>query len=240
MNLTNNKILITGGGTGIGKGLAQLFHQLGNSVIICGRRKDVLKQVENELPGVISYSCDLLSENERESLMKKLETEHPDLNVLINNAGIQNWMKPEDSDFFERAKMEIKINVEAPVHLTQLFLAYRKAKTVINVSSGLAFTQLSNVPVYCSTKAFLHSYTRSMRHLLKSGNMEVIEIIPPALNTDLGGIGLHDSAPAVSDFIEAVYQGLNAGKSEITWGFSEMMRNAGPVQLEEAFNRMNP
>jgi uncharacterized oxidoreductase len=98
---------------------------------------------------------------------------------------------------------------------------------------------LTKVPVYSATKAFFHSFTLSARQLLKSRNIEVIEIIPPALNTDLGGKGLHDSAPPVKDFIDAIFKQLKEGKNELTFGFSEAMVKANPEEIKNAFNRMN-
>jgi uncharacterized oxidoreductase len=93
--------------------------------------------------------------------------------------------------------------------------------------------------VYSATKAFFHSFTLSLRHLLKSRNIEVIEIIPPALNTDLGGIGLHDQAPPVSAFIESIFQQMEENKQELTFGFSEALKQAGPEELQATFARMN-
>jgi uncharacterized oxidoreductase len=104
----------------------------------------------------------------------------------------------------------------------------------------LSFVPLTKVPVYSATKAFFHSFTLSLRHLMKAKNIEVIELIPPALNTDLGGKGLHDQAPPVSAFIEAVFEQLKQGKTEITFGFSDAMAKAGPEDLQKAFARMNP
>src|SRR6185436_19301085 len=100
---------------------------------------------------------------------------------------------------------EVEINVLAPLHLTNLFINLPSMKTIINVTSGLAFVPLSKVPVYCATKAFMRSFTLSLRHLVQPKGIEVIEMIPPALNTDLGGKGIHDSYPAVKDFVEAVF-----------------------------------
>lgn len=125
--------------------------------------------------------------------------------MLVNNAGIQQWITVTDDNFFQRAKEEIAINIEAPLHLTSLFIKLKSLDTVVNITSGLSFVTLTKVPVFSASKAFLHSFTLSLRHLLKSKNIEVIEMIPPALNTDLGGKGLHDSAPPVSDFIEAAF-----------------------------------
>jgi uncharacterized oxidoreductase len=239
MNLSNNKILITGGATGIGLGLTERFLQEGNTVIICGRRASVLAEVVAKHSAVITKVCDLTLKSERTKLYKWVKENHPDLNVLVNNAGIQNWMTITDADFFKRTQAEIKTNIEAPLHLTQLFIKLKSLKTVINVTSGLSFVPLTKVPVYSATKAFFHSFTLSLRQLLKPKNIEVIEMIPPALNTDLGGKGLHDAAPSVSDFIESVFQQMKEGKTELTFGFSDMMVKANPEALLATFNRMN-
>jgi uncharacterized oxidoreductase len=108
------------------------------------------------------------------------------------------------------------------------------------VSSGLAFTPLAKVPVYSATKAFFHSFTLSLRYLLAARNIGVIEIIPPALNTDLGGKGIHDEFPPVSAFVDAIFTQLAEGKQELTFGFSEAMTKAGPAELKQTFTRMNP
>ncbi|HYK76460.1 MAG TPA: SDR family NAD(P)-dependent oxidoreductase [Daejeonella sp.] len=164
----------------------------------------------------------------------------PDLNVLINNAGIQQWMSIFDTVFYQKAKEEIAINVIAPLHLISLFINLNSLNTILNVTSGLSFVPLVKVPVYSATKAFLHSFTLSMQNLLKPKNIEVIEIIPPALNTDLGGKGIHDSAPPVSSFIESIFDQLKAGKTQLTFGFSDAMVKASPEEVKDAFNRMNP
>jgi uncharacterized oxidoreductase len=240
MNLANNKILITGGASGIGLGLTERFIQENNTVIVCGRREDVLRELSVKYPSVVTKVCDLTVEADRVELYDWVAENHSDLNVLVNNAGIQNWMDVSDSDFYEKANHEITTNVLAPIHLTTLFTKLPSLNTIINVTSGLAFVQLSKVPVYCATKAFFHSFTLSLRHLLKSKNIEVLEMIPPALNTDLGGKGLHDTAPPVSAFVEAVFEQMKAGKTVLTYGFSETMANANPEAISATFNRMNP
>jgi uncharacterized oxidoreductase len=240
MKLTGNKILITGGASGIGLGLAERFLQKGNTVLICGRRESILKEVSDKYPSIITKVCDLSSEAGREDLYNWVTINHSDLNVLVNNAGIQNWMNITDADFYQRAKNEIVTNIEAPVHLTALFSNLKSLSTIMNVTSGLSFVPLTKVPVYSATKAFFHSFTRSSQYLLKAKGIEVIEVIPPALNTDLGGKGLHDAAPPVSDFVEAVFRQLKEGKTELTFGFSEAMSKSGPEELTTAFNRMNP
>lgn len=240
MKLTNNKILITGGASGIGLGLTEKFTQLGNTVIICGRREETLKEIKNKLPSVIPKVCDLSSETERIALFNWIAENHSDLNVLVNNAGIQNWMHISDSDFYERANNEITTNVVAPIHLTAMFIKLPSLHTIMNVTSGLAFVQFAKVPVYCATKAFFHSYTMSLRYQLKDKNIEVIEIIPPALNTDLGGKGLHDGQPTVGDFVESIFQQLQENKTELTFGHSEKMANGNPSETKERFKLLNP
>jgi uncharacterized oxidoreductase len=239
MNLTNNKILITGGGSGIGLGLTEQFLQEGNTVIICGRREEVLLAVKEKHPTIITKVCDVSDANQRVDLYNWIKENHNDTNVLINNAGIQKWMNITDKNFYENAKEEIAINIEAPIHLTSLFMQHTNLQTIMNVTSGLSFTPLTKVPVYSATKAFFHSFTLSLQHLLKEKNIEVIEIIPPAINTDLGGKGLHDANPPVSDFIRAIFEQLKAGKTTLTFGFSEAMVNASAQDLKNTFNRMN-
>jgi uncharacterized oxidoreductase len=220
--------------------LTERFIKENNTVIICGRRESVLQEVKDKFPSVITKVCDLSVEAERINLYNWISKNHSDLTVLVNNAGIQNWMNIADEDFYERANDEISTNILAPIHLSSLFANLESLQTIINVTSGLAFVQLSKVPVYCATKAFFHSFTLSLRHQLKAKNIEVIEMIPPALNTGLGGKGLHDGQPAVSDFVDAVFKQMAEGKTELTFGFSEVMAKATPDVIQATFNRMNP
>lgn len=239
MQLSHNKILITGGASGIGLGLTERFLSENNTVIICGRRASLLTEIKEKHPSVITRVCDLAVESDRIALYEWVAENHPDLQVLVNNAGIQNWMDISDEHFYEKATVEIETNVVAPIHLSNLFIQLTSLTTILNVTSGLSFVPLAKVPVYSATKAFFHSFTLSLRHQLKSKNIEVIEVIPPALNTDLGGIGLHDGQPAVSDFVESIFAQLKDGKTELTFGFSEMMAKANPEALAQTFQRMN-
>lgn len=239
MKLSNNKVLITGGASGIGLGLTERFIQENNTVIICGRRESLLKEISDRFTHVITYRCDLSLPLERKKLFEWISENHADLNVLVNNAGIQQSVSLSDDTFYGQAKEEIDINIEAPIHLASLFIHLKSLDTIINVTSGLAFVPMIRMPVYCATKAFLHSFTLSLRQLLKAGNIEVIELIPPALNTDLGGKGRHDYAPPVSDFIQAVFEQLALGKTELTFGFSDAMIKAGSEDLHKTFLRMN-
>ncbi len=239
MKLTGNKILITGGGTGIGLGLTERFLQEGNTVIICGRREAVLKEVTDKFPSVITKVSDLSKEEGRLELHNWIKHNHSDLNVLINNAGIQNWMNITDEDFYQNTTEEITTNILAPIHLTKLLAQLPSINSIINVTSGLSFVPFAKVPVYSATKAFMRSFTLSLRHQLKDTGIEVIEMIPPALNTDLGGKGLHDSAPPVSEFVDAVFQQMKEGKTELTFATSQARAEANNQTILEYFNRLN-
>jgi len=235
-----NKILVTGGASGIGLGLTERFLQEGHTVIVCGRREQVLKELTNKFPTVITKQCDLENAADREALYTWISKQHADLNVLVNNAGIQNWMSIEDKEFYSKAEKEIAINIEAPVHLAHLFINLPSLHTIMNVTSGLSFSPFAKVPVYSATKAFLRSFTLSLRHLLRSRNIDVIEIIPPALNTDLGGVGLHNYAPPVSDFIESIFEQMKQGKKELAYGTSEERLHASAEDLKMYFEKLNP
>jgi uncharacterized oxidoreductase len=240
MKLANNKILITGGASGIGLGLTERFIKENNTVIICGRREATLKEVAQKFPSVITKVCDLSNEADRIELYNWISENHSDMNVLVNNAGIQKWMNITDNDFYENGNEEIITNVIAPLHLTTLFTKLPSLDTIINVTSGLAFIPLSKVAVYCATKAFMRSFTLSLRHMLKATNIEVIEMIPPALNTDLGGKGIHDGQPAVSDFVDSVFEQMKEGKTELTFGLSEARAKENNEIITGNFNKMNP
>jgi uncharacterized oxidoreductase len=239
MKLSNNTILITGGATGIGLGLAGRFIQEGNTVIICGRRAKALAEAKLKFPSILTREVDLSNESQRIELYNWISENHGDLNILINNAGIQQHITLTDDNFFEKAKEEITINIEAPIHLTSLFLKLDQLTTIFNVTSGLAFVPMVKTPVYSATKSFLSSFTKSLGKLLDKRGIEVIEIIPPRLNTDLGGKGLHDNFPPVSEFIESIFQQLKEGKTSLTFGMSALMANGSREEQQNAFNRMN-
>ena len=189
MNSTGNTILITGGGSGIGRGLAIELHKLGNQVIIAGRRKQALDATTAAHPGMQSLTVDLESPAAIRDFASRLIAAFPKLNGLINNAGI---MRPENllaqpPDLAD-AEAIITTNLLGPIRLTAALLPHLQKQphaTVINVSSGLAFLPLALTPTYCATKAAIHSYTQSLRHQLRATTVEVLEIIPPYVATDL-------------------------------------------------------
>jgi uncharacterized oxidoreductase len=191
MKTTNNTILITGGGSGIGRALAESFHRLGNQVVITGRSQKTLDVTAAANPGMKSLTVDISDPKSIRSFAAEATDKFPSLNVLINNAGImqpENLIeKPVDWSIPEKT---ITTNLLGPIRLTTALLPLLRKQpraTVINVSSGLAFVPLAMTPTYCATKAALHSYTQSLRYQLKETEVEVIELIPPYVATTLMG-----------------------------------------------------
>jgi len=243
MQVSGNTILITGGATGIGLSLAGRFIGDGNTVIICGRREDALRRAQEQYPGLILRTCDVADAHQREDLFRWSTAMHPGLNVLVNNAGIQRRFDLLREGAWADIHNEIAINLEAPVHLSCLFaphLATAASPAIINIGSGLAFVAMASAPVYCATKAALHSFTLSLRHQLSTTPVRVIEILPPAVNTDLGGAGLHSRGTPLEEFTAAAYERLKSGDLEFGYGFSERSRNASRAELDETYRRMNP
>ena len=191
MKMTGNTILITGGGSGIGRALAEAFHRLGNQVIIAGRGKKPLDETTVANPGMKSRALDVSDAKSIQSFAERIGKDEPSLNVLINMAGI---MRPEnlveESFGLSDAESTITTNLLGPIRLTSALLRHLQEQpraTIMNVSSGLAFVPLAMTPTYCATKAAIHSYTQSLRYQLRTTNIEVIELIPPYVQTALMG-----------------------------------------------------
>jgi uncharacterized oxidoreductase len=188
MNITGNTILITGGGSGIGRGLAEELHALGNQVVIAGRRREALDETTAANPGIKSLTLDVESPGAIRAFAAQAAAEFPSLNVLINNAGI---MRPEDllkQEDLTNAEAIVTTNLLGPIRLTAALLPHLLAQpqaAIVNVSSGLAFLPLAVTPTYCATKAAIHSYTQSLRYQLRKTQIEVIELVPPYVATHL-------------------------------------------------------
>lgn len=241
MDLKGNKILITGGASGIGFTFAERFLQADNELIVCGRRESKLQEARDKHPELITRVCDVTVESERNALFEWVKQEHPDVNVLVNNAGIQQRFNVLETDvvndwaYFNK---EISANVEAPFHLSMLFAPFfassGKKAAIINVTSGLAFTPMAIAPIYSATKAALHSFTMSLRLQLAETEVEVIEVAPPAVNTDLGGVGIHTFGEPVDAFAEGIFKGLAEGKEEIGYGTSAKALRMSRDEIDEA------
>ncbi|PAE17424.1 short-chain dehydrogenase [Virgibacillus sp. 7505] len=241
MDLKGNKILITGGASGIGFAFAERFLQAGNEVIVCGRRESKLQEARDKHPELITRVCDVTVESERTALFEWVKQEHPDVNILVNNAGIQqrfNVLETDAVNDWAYFNKEISANVEAPFHLSMLFAPFiassGKKAAIINVTSGLAFTPMAIAPIYSATKAALHSFTMSLRLQLAETEVEVIEVAPPAVNTDLGGVGIHTFGEPVDAFAEGIFKGLAEGKEEIGYGTSAKALRMSRDEIDEA------
>ncbi|MDB5263218.1 MAG: family NAD(P)-dependent oxidoreductase [Adhaeribacter sp.] len=244
MNLAHNTVLITGGASGIGWAIAERFLKAGSEVIICGRRPEKLEEVKQQYPQVHTRVCDVGQEADRLDLLRWAIENFPQINVLVNNAGIQRRVSlVVATEDWREHQSEMAINLEAPIHLALLFIPHFKHKPsafIINVTSGLAFVPMARAAVYSATKAALHSFTLSLRYQLNATSIKVIEIAPPAVNTDLGGPGLHTFGTPLFEFADAIMQRLAAGEEEIGYGTSEYSRNASRQELNTVFKTINP
>ena len=242
MDLGSHTVLVTGGATGIGYALASRFLGAGSRVIVCGRREDRLREAAANAPKLETRVSDLSDEGGRRVFAAALRRDFPGLDVLVNNAGIQRRVRLADDEPWAATHHEIAINLEAPIHLTRLLIPHllkQRQAAIINITSGLSFVPLADVPVYCATKAALHSFTLSLRHQLASTPIQVIEVIPPAVDTDLGGPGLHTFGVALDEFADAVMPRLAKGDLEIAYGFADQSSRASRPELDAMFTRMN-
>lgn len=212
MRTTGQTILITGGGSGIGRALAEAFHRRGNTVIIAGRRQAALDEVAKANPGIATAVLDVTSAQDIDRFTQQLTRDHPQLDVLINNAGImqaEDW-RAETPDTAV-AQATIATNLLAPILLTAglLPLLRRQARSaVVNVSSGLAFLPRADTPTYSATKAAIHSFSESLRHQLQGTGVDVIEIAPPYVQTELMSAqqAVDPRAMPLAEFIDEVMQ----------------------------------
>jgi len=191
MNTTGNTILITGGGSGIGRGLAEAFHKLGNHVIIAGRRKQVLDETVAANPGMSSAILDIEDAASIRAFTAKLVTDFPTLNAVIHNAGI---MRPENllaqPEELTDVEATITTNLLGPIRLTAALLPHLEKQphaAILTVTSGLAFIPMAMTPTYNATKAAIHSWTQALRYQLKNTKVQVIELVPPYVQTELMG-----------------------------------------------------
>ena len=240
MNLSGNTILLTGGSSGIGLALAKRFLDAGNVVIVTGRREALLAEAKKQLPSLITVVSDSGNAADRVRLATEVTERFPRLNVVINNAGIQRKVNLLAPEAWEQAREEIAINLDAPIHMSALLiphLAKQETPVIINVSSGLAFVAMAAVPVYCATKAALHSYTLSLRHQLRKTPITVVEVIPPAVHSNLGGS--HAFGVPTDEYADSVMAQLAEGRPEVTYQFSHQVSQGSRADIDAVFARMN-
>ncbi|WP_407174748.1 SDR family oxidoreductase [Bradyrhizobium sp. STM 3562] len=252
MKLTGRTVLITGGSAGIGLAFALKFVELGNQVIVTGRRQAALDQVKRQHPKLHTIQSDVSDPTQIAALAARVKADFPELDVLMNNAGISRYknLKGTAADL-AGLTVELEVNAGGVIRMTSAFIDMLKANrgTLINVSSALAFVPLPCLPIYCATKAAIHSYTQSLRFQLEETGVEVIELMPPAVKTemtaDLRGDGI--TMITTEQLVKQSFEGLKAGVLEIRPGQSEQlafMRRLAPNfingQLWKASRKLVP
>lgn len=251
MNLKGNTILITGGGSGIGRGLAEAFHRQGNMVIISGRRRTVLEETAAANPGIDTIELDTTSQPSIASASAALIEKYPSLNVVINNAGVQRVHDFGSGQPFDHqgAEAEIETNIFGVLRVTEAFLPHLKQQpkaSIVNVTSGLAFVPMARYPVYCATKAFVHSFTMALREQLKKSSVQVIELAPPWVATDLDASHRERSAHEgmspmpLPEFIAAAMQELATENEELLVAGAKFLYDGGiSDKLYTVFHQIN-
>lgn len=252
MKLTGRTILITGGSAGIGLAFALKFLDLGNQVIVTGRRQGVLNEVKAKYPKLHVIQSDVADQAQIGALAARVKADFPRLDVLMNNAGIllyKNLRTPAAD--LASLMTEMNINVGGVIGMTSAFIDILTANrgTVINVSSGLAFVPLPPAPIYSATKAAIHSYTQSLRFQLEETGVEVIEIMPPAVKTDMTTELAEGGASVITtdELVKQSFASLKAGTLEIRPGQSKqlaLLRRLAPdfinKQLWKASKKLVP
>jgi uncharacterized oxidoreductase len=242
MKLTGNTIFITGGGSGIGRGLAEALHRRGNNVIIAGRRRGNLDEVIAANPGMAAIVLDITDAASIDRVAAQLIADYPELNVLINNAGIM--LLDEVGGRVDDALMvsTITTNLMGPIRMTSALLDHLKTQNdavVAYTSSVLAFVPLAAAAVYSSTKAALHSYVLSQRLMLRDTKVRVLEIAPPWVRTDLINSREAEQAMPLDAFIAETIEVLGTDAEEIlVEGARPLRANPGPGEqgLIDIFN----
>lgn len=248
MKTVGNVVLITGGATGIGLALAEAFVTAGNEVVVCGRRESRLKQAKDKVPKIGTMACDISEAAGRQALFDYVTSRHEGLNILVNNAGIQRMidLKKGISPILT-GEDEIEVNLRVPALLSALFipvLIKRKEAAIVNVSSGLAFIPLAAMPIYCASKAGLHSFCLSLRYQLRDTSIRVFEVIPPMVDTELDkgarqGSGQLDRGIPASDVARVAMTGLENDEYEIMVGAAKNLVAGSRKDPDGLFRNMN-
>lgn len=246
--MQGNTILITGGASGIGLELVKQLTPLKNTILITGRDQNKLDKAKKLYPNIHTFQSDVSDPKAITALFEKVIKEFPDLNVLINNAGVMKEINfhTGSEDLVELTK-EIDINFAGPVRMTKKFLPHLKKKStaaIVNVSSGLAFTPLPLSPVYCATKAAMHSFSLSLRVQLKKTNVKVFELAPPATQTELlGEFNPEDmkgiSIMKVEKMVECAVDGMKNDHLEIRPGQSNQLKFMSRLAPQFILNQMS-
>jgi uncharacterized oxidoreductase len=216
-------------------------------VIVCGRREKRLNEAKEKIPALYTRKCDVTQEADREALFDWISTEFKRLNMLVNNAGIQKMVDfTTGADGLFSEGDEIAINLTAPIHMAALFAPFlmkQKEAAILNVSSGLGFVPIAAMPVYCATKAAMHSFSVSLRYQLRDTSVKVFEVIPPAVETELGR-SEGDEEPGYpgvkpSAVAQATLAALAKDEFEIPVGEAKGLVEGSCRDFQKVFNDMN-
>ena len=248
MKIKGNTVLITSGATGIGFALAEAFVKEGNDVIICVRRESKLEEAKKILPGVHTIRCDITEMNDRFGLYYESSYEPENglksVNIFVNNAGIGRvfYLKEGDSNLMED---EIYTNLMAPIRLSSRFIPYmlkHEEAAIINISSGLAFVPMAAMPIYCATKAAMHSFSVSLRHQLKDTSVKGFEVMPPIVDTDFHKDArdrMKERSIPASLVAEETMRSIENDIYEVPVGMSKNLRMTNTDNFDEIFQGMN-
>jgi uncharacterized oxidoreductase len=228
MKLSGNTMLITGGSAGIGLAFATKFVELGNEVIVTGRNQDKLDAVAKANPKLKTIRSDAADPKAITDLARAMKDRFPKLNVVMTNAGVMTYRNLAVDGDLVALTQEIDINLSGPIRLISALIEQLKANkgTIINVSSGLAFVPLQAAPIYCATKAAMHSYTITLRQQLQDHEVEVIELMPPAVKTELAPIPGDANVKVITtdELVGSTIKALQKGTLEIRPGQANGLR----------------
>ena len=243
MKPENNTVLITGGSSGIGLELSKVFIQKGNKVIICGKSEEKLKAAKEKEPRLITYQCDLSDKKECTDFAVKIRDNHPDLNILVNNAAIVNKIDfIDEEDALELAENEYQTNLVAPIRLIKLLyktISANDSPAIINITTGLIYAPRVIYPFYNSSKSALHSFTQTLRIRLKDEKTKVVEVMFPAVDTPWHKGSPPKIAISVEKAVAEMIAGLEKGKSEIKVGGAKILSLISRIAPGFALRKVN-
>jgi len=243
MKLKNSTVLITGGSSGIGLELAKVLSNKGNKVIICGKSNEKLLAANKQLPQLIIYQCDLSVSAECTDFANKIAKDHPDLNILINNAAIVNKIDfIDDKNALALAENEYQTNLIAPIRLIKLLyptLSKNPSSAIINITTGLIYAPRVIYPFYNSSKAALHSFTQTLRIRLQNEKTKVVEVMFPAVDTPWHNGTPPKIAIPVEKAVAEMITGLEKGNEEIKVGGAKILSLLSRIAPAFAIKKMN-
>jgi uncharacterized oxidoreductase len=243
MRLQNNTVLITGGSSGIGLELGKVFIEKGNKVIICGKSGEKLEAVKRLDPKFVTYQCDLSDSKECADLAQKIRTNHPGLNMLINNAAIVNKIDfIQDENALELAENEYQTNLMAPIRLIKLLyptISAQESSAIINITTGLIYAPRVIYPFYNSSKSALHSFTQTLRIRLQDEKTKVVEVMFPAVDTPWHRGTPPKIAISTETAVSEMIKGLEKGKSEIRVGGAKILCLVSRLAPSFALKKVN-